>query len=54
MIVSDHIIALLTTKKVRKTEESLRLLLSILRLYPLSPQNSSHYLVCYYNYIKYL
>lgn len=52
MIIVDHVISLITTKKIKKIEEVLKLLLNILHLYP-NP-NVSHYLLSHYNYLKYL
>lgn len=53
MVITDHIIMLMSKNRVKKIEIHLLMLLGMIRL-PLSGKEINHYLLAYYHYFKYL
>jgi hypothetical protein len=53
MVITDHIIMLMSNNRVKKIEIHLLMLLGMIRL-PLSSKEINHYLLAYYHYFKYL
>lgn len=52
MLVADHLSTILTTTRLKKTEDTIKLLFNILGI-NLSP-NCWHYLAAHYHYLRYL